>query len=93
MRQVFLNFQLKQSVRELRGTNFNYTYRLQKFDLSRSTSSKNSDLIKIIFKSSQFTEYIQHQVLYEIPSSKYTNSCYLFSFLHSFKPKIAVIID
>ena len=57
-------------MRNLSGINFKYTDRLhlvlseftlQKFDLSRSTSSKNTDQIKIILIRSQFTDYVQHQ--------------------------------
>ena len=45
-------------------TGFNLFYQnliSQKFDLSKSISSRNPDQIKIIL-SSQFTEYLQHQV-------------------------------
>ena len=39
---------------------------LIKIDLPRSTSSKNPGQHKIFNKSSQFTEYVQHQVLHQI---------------------------
>ena len=80
--QVFLNFQWKQAMRKLSGINFNYTNRRhlfpvnqnllwQKFELSHSTSSKNSSQINNILKSSQFTEYVQIQTLYQIQQRIY----------------------
>ena len=40
-------------------------------DLLKSTSSKNHDQIKIILTSSQFHEYVQHQVLNQIQQQIY----------------------
>ena len=55
-----------------------------KLDLFRSTNSKNSDQINILI-SSQFTEYVQHQVFYQMQQQ-------IHKFLY-FKLKTEVIID
>ena len=94
----FPKFSVKTSCANFSGINFNYPYRphlvlvirtyfLQKFDLSRNTSSKNPDQIKIILSNMFNTKY------YIKYNSKYTNYCYVFSFLHNLKPKTEVIID
>ena len=84
-------------MRKLSGINFNFTYRLHlvlviRIWLSRSTSSKNPDQTKIILISSNLL--IMFNTKYYIKySSKYTNSCYIFFFLHNFKLKTEVIIN
>ena len=100
----FPKFSVKQAVRKLSGVNFNYTYRLHLVLVIRIYVDKN--LIcpeiqaarilmkqKIIFICSQFTEYVHHQVLYQIQHQIYTTFCYLLSFLHNLKLKTELIID
>ena len=74
------------------NNSLNISVQKQTFDLPRSTSNKNPGQIKIIFTSSQFTEYVQHEVLHQM-YSKYTNPRYFFFVLYNFKLKTEVIID
>ena len=79
----------------------NYTFRLRLVLLIRiyfdknliptSTSNKYSDQIKIVLKSSQFTKYVQHQVLHQMQLQMH-KFCYFFSFFYNFKLKSEVII-
>ena len=94
-------------MRRLSGINFNYTYRLHFVLVSRTYFDKNliypeiqAARILIKLKSSWQISSTPPSPLqlgtkeYCIKyNSKYTNSCYVFSFLHNFKLKPEVIIE
>ena len=94
----FPKFSLKHVVRKLGGINFNHTYRLHLVLVIRIYFDKNliypeiQATRKIILISSQFTEYVQHQVLYQIKQQIYKFLLSMLSFLHDFKLKTEVII-
>ena len=90
----FAKFSLTQAVRKLSGINFNYTCRLHLilviriyFDIiliyPEIQATRNLIKYKIILVSSQFTEYVQYQVLYQIQQQihKFLLSIILFTYI------------